>query len=82
VRKVVVVEWGEDKSRGWVPDLLRRNIFPSFSMENIFLPTNVISVNSINHVDYEYTCFTVHTHACQELLAPKVRKWTLKFGQL
>jgi hypothetical protein len=54
VRKVLLMEYGEKKSEEWVTDFLRRNIFPSFSMDNIFHPTNVISVNSYIHGDYEY----------------------------
>ena len=78
----MLVEWGEVESEGWFPDLLRRSIFPSFSMDIVFLPTNVISVNSSMHADSEYRCLMVHTHACQELLAPKVPKQTFDFRQL
>jgi hypothetical protein len=74
------MEWGEVETRGWVSDLLRGNIFSSFSMGNISILTNVISVDSPMHADYEYMSF--NTHVCQELSGPKVRKRSLKFGQL
>ena len=54
MRKGVLVEWGEVESEGWFSDLLRRNIFPSFSMGNNFHPTNVISVSLSMYVDYDY----------------------------
>jgi hypothetical protein len=78
----LLVAWGEVESEGWVSDLLRGNIFPSFSMIIILLPTNVISVNSSIHVDSEYMCSMAHTHVCQDLLVPKARKRTFKFGEL
>jgi hypothetical protein len=76
------VEWGEDESEGWVPDLQRRNIYPSFSMGNILFPTKVISVNLFLHENYEYRCFMPHTHVYQELSAPKARKRTFSFAWL
>jgi hypothetical protein len=54
VRKVLLVEWEEVEPGGCVPDLLRRNIFLSFSMKSIFHPTNGTSVNSSVHEDFEY----------------------------
>jgi hypothetical protein len=72
--------WNE--SEGWVSDLLRRNIFPSFSMGNILHPTSAISVNLPLHSDHKYKCFMLHTCVYQELSAPKVWKLTFKFGEV
>jgi hypothetical protein len=79
-RKGVLEEWGEVESGGWGPDLPRRNIFPSFSMGNIFLSTNAISADLPILANYGYIQFMMHTHVYQELLTPKVRKRTFNFA--